>query len=131
MTADVYSQQNSQDPNTGAIIREWVFLKRIPCHVDIINSQGSSTPDNFKSFGAEYKQEEKIRLKTRDRLSKRMRISNIRNRTGEQIFIEFDQVDTPSTIFEIDSHHPRLDPLGNTLYFETNLRRLAVQDNND
>lgn len=129
MTADIYVQQNEQDASTGAIKRTWVFSKRVECHVDIINSQGASTPDNDKTFGKEYSQEEKIRLKTKDRLSKRMRITNIKNRSDELIFIEFDQVDTPPTIFEIDSHHPRLDPLGNVLYFESNLRRLGVQNN--
>lgn len=129
MTADVYVQQNEQDSATGAVKRTWVFFKKVQCHVDIINSQGASTPDNDKTFGKEYTQEEKIRLKTADQLSKRMRITNIRNRSDRVLFLEFDQIDTPPTIFEIDSHHPRLDPLGNVLYFESNLRRLGVQSN--
>jgi hypothetical protein len=129
MTADVYIQQNEQDSATGAVKRTWAFFKKVQCHVDIINSQGASTPDNDKVFGKEYVQEEKIRLKTSEQLSKRMRITNIRNRSDRVLFLEFDQVDTPPTIFEIDSHHPRLDPLGNVLYFESNLRRLGVQSN--
>lgn len=129
MTADIYVQRNEQDLETGAVKRSWIFFKKVPCHVDIINSQGASTPDNDKIFGKEYVQEEKIRLKTSEHLSKRMRVTNIKNRSDQSLFIEFDQVDTPPTIFEIDSHHPRLDPLGNVLYYESNLRRLSVQSN--
>ena len=129
MTADVYIQQNSQDPVTGQIKREWVFSKKIPCHIDIISSEGASTPDNNKKFGEVYVQEERFRLKTKERLSKRTRLTNLKNRSGEVVFLENDQIDTPPTIFEIDSHHPRLDPLGNVLYYESNLRRAGVQSN--
>jgi hypothetical protein len=129
MTADVYLQQNRQDPTTGQIKREWIFDRKIICHVDIISSEGASTPDNNKNFGEKYSQEEKFRLKTKERLSKRTRLTNLKNRSGEVIFIENDQIDTPPTIFEIESHHPRLDPLGNVLYFESNLRRVGVQSN--
>lgn len=129
MTADVYLQQNVQDESTGEIKREWVFDKKIICHIDIISSEGASTPDNNKIFGEKYQQEEKMRMKTKEGLSKRTRITNIRNREGQVIFIERDQIDTPPTIYEIESHHPRLDPLGYVLYFETNLRRVSVQSN--
>ena len=129
MTADVYVQQNYQDPETGVIKREWVFSKKIECHIDILSSQGASVTDNDKNFGDKYTQEEKMRMKTKDRLSKRMRLQNFRNRAGEPLFIEYDQIDAPPTIFEVESHHPRLDPLGNILYFETNLRRAGVQSN--
>jgi hypothetical protein len=128
MTCDVYVQKQSQDPNTGGIIRDWVFSKKIICHIDIITSTGAATPDNFKDFGFMYVEEEKIRLKTKDQLSKRFRITNIKNRSGEVVFSEKDKIDSPPTIFEIDSHHPRLDPLGNILYHESNLRRVGVQD---
>ena len=129
MTADVYVQQNEQDPLTGSVIRKWYYDKTIICHIDIISSQGAGTPDNDKNFGKQYKEEEKARMKTKDLLSKRFRITNIKNRFGQNIFIEQDKIDAPPTIFEIESHHPRLDPLGNVLYYETNLRRTGVQDN--
>lgn len=129
MSADLYYQQNEQDQATGAIKRTWSYDKSIICHIDIISSQGASTPDNDKSFGQQYVQEEKVRMKTKERLTKRMRITNIRNRSGQLLFQEFDQIDSPATIFEVESHHPRFDPFGNVLYFETNLRRVSVQTN--
>lgn len=131
MTADIYFQENVQDKTTGIIKRSWRYDKTIICHIDIITTEGASTPDNNKNFDREYTQEERVRMKTKERLSKRMRVSNIKNRSGEILFQEFEQIDSPPTIFEIESHHPRLDPLGNVLYFETNLRRVSVQSNDN
>lgn len=129
MTADVYIQQQTQDLTHGTINREWVFSKKIICHIDIISTSGASVSDNNKNFGIVYSEEEKIKMKTKDLLSKRFRITNIKNRAGELLFIEQDKIDAPPTIFEIESHHPRLDPLGNILYYESNLRRVGVQQN--
>jgi hypothetical protein len=128
MTCDVYVQQKVQDAEHGGIKRTWVFDKKITCHIDIISSAGARTPDNNKNFGFIYIEEEKMRLKTKDPLSKRHRISNLKNRAGEVVFIENDKIDTPPTIFEIESYHPRLDPFGNILFYECNLRRVGVQD---
>lgn len=127
MTADVYTQQQTQDSTHGTINREWLFNKKIICHIDILTTQGASIADNNKQFGFVYVEEEKIKMKTKDLLSKRFRITNIKNRAGELLFLEQDKIDSPPTVFEIESHHPRLDPLGNILYYESNLRRVGVQ----
>lgn len=127
MTCMVYTQENVQDPTTGAISKKWIPYKKILCHLDVISHQGAGVGDNNKRFDMIYTEEARFLLKTKERLSKRMRIANIKNRSEEEIFIEMDKIDTPSTIFEIEAHHPRLDPLGNVLYFESNLRRVGVQ----
>lgn len=128
MHCDIYIQQQNQDANHGTIKREWVFNKNIECHIDILTSPGASITDNNKKFGLVYSEEEKIKLKTKVPLSKRFRITNIKNRSGEVLFIETDKIDNPPTVFEIESYHPRLDPFGNILFYESNLRRVAVQD---
>lgn len=127
MTCLVYTQENVQDQNTGAISKKWVATKKIICHLDIISHQGAATRDNNKSFDRVYTEEARYLLKTKEPLSKRMRIASIKNRSDESIFVEIDKIDAPDTIFEIEAHHPRLDPLGNILYYESNLRRVGVQ----
>lgn len=129
MTADVYSQENEQDEKSGSIVRRWAFKQNIECFVDIFSHSGSNSPENTKQFGAVYSEEEKIMLRTRIPLSKRFRVSNIRNRAGELLFLEQDKIDSPPTIFEIYSYHPRLDPFGQILYYEANIRRVNVQSN--
>ena len=127
MTCLVYTQENVQDQNTGAISKKWVATKKILCHLDVISHQGSATRDNNKTFDMLYFEEARYLLKTKEPLSKRMRISSIKNRSDQSLFVEIDRIDSPDTIFEIEAHHPRLDPLGNILYYESNLRRVGVQ----
>lgn len=127
MTCMVYTQENVQDQDTGAISKKWVPMKKILCHLDVISHAGADTGDNNKNFGRVYTEEARYLLKTKEPLSKRMRISAIKNRSEKSIFLEIDKIDAPDTIFEIESHHPRLDPLGNILYYESNLRRVGVQ----
>jgi len=129
MSVEVFEQKNDQDPLTGEIKRKWVFKDRVACHLDISVEQGTSIAANYKKFDKEYTEEFKVKIKTIKPLSKRYRVSNFTNRAGERLFIEQDQIDEPPTIFEIESYHPRLDPLGNLLYYESNLRRVQVQSN--
>lgn len=128
MHCDIYTQQKTQDASHGTIVRDWVFSKNIECHIDIISTTGTSISDNNKKFDLVYTEEEKIKLKTKVPLSKRFRITNIKNRSGEVLFVETDKIDNPPTIFEIESYHPRLDPFGNILFYESNLRRVGVQN---
>jgi len=35
--ADIYRQTNTQDPNTGAIVRQWSYLKTVQCKVEPVS----------------------------------------------------------------------------------------------
>lgn len=133
MKADVYKQQNIQDPSTGAIIREWVYYKTIACKVEPIKVGGSSSRSDNKVYSkgpeGEYSEKVQLKLKGLELLSKRWRIENIRSSDGQQVFIEIDQIDTPDTIFEVTAAHAVLDPFGKISYYESTLLRVQVQNN--
>ena len=61
--------------------------------------------------------------------SKRWRVSGIKSSDGQQVFTEVDKYDTPDSIFEVTSSHAVLDPFGKVAYYEANLQRVSVQDN--
>ena len=132
MSADVYSQQNTQDPNTGAIIRSWVYLKTIQCKIEPVKMRGAATKSDNKSFGksSDLTYDEKMQLKMYcfELMSKRWRIENIRTSTNEQIFIEIDKIDKPDTKFEITAAHAIMDPSGKVAYYEAVLLRSELQD---
>lgn len=129
MTAELYQQITDQDENTGAVVRRWIMLKNIPCSVvPIRESGGSSTSDN-KNFSKEYSEDLELKVYTKEKLSKRWRISKIRNSRREEVYTEIDKVSQPSTIFEVYSSHPIFDIFGNIQYFENHLRRVSVQAN--
>lgn len=129
MYVDLYVQEVSQDPETGAINREWAFNKRISCRVDTIPESGASTEGNLKKVGESYKEEIKLKVKTIDRLSKRFRLQNFINRDGESLYIEFDKIDSPPTIFEVESTGPVMDAFGRIVFFQSSVRRVGVQEN--
>ena len=135
MNADIYKQQNFQDPGTGSISREWVYEKTIQCKVEPTKARGTSTKGDSKSFSlnqnaqAEYNEGLQIKLKSTELLSKRWRVSTIRSSDNEQVFIEIDKYNQPDTIFEVMSSHAVLDPFGKISYYETILVRVQVQDN--
>jgi hypothetical protein len=133
ISADIYVQQNSQDPNTKAIIRGWVYNKTIQCKVEPVKVGGASTRGDNKKFGigieGDYNEKLQLKIKTLELLSKRWRIENIRTSDGKQIFVEIDKFNVPDTKFEVTSSHAVLDPFGKITYYEAVLLRTQVQDN--
>jgi len=134
MKADIYIQENVQDPGTGSIKRQWLYDRTIQCKVDPIKMRGASTRTDNKSFGksSDLTYDEKMQLKMYgfELLSKRWRVTNIRTSTNEQIFVEIDKYDKPDTIFEVTASHAVMDPFGKIAYYEAVLLRSEVQDDN-
>ncbi len=129
MTADIYQQISEQDESTNAITRRWVLLKNVQCSiVPIRESGGSATSDN-KTFGKEYIEELEIKMYTLEKLSKRWRVSSVKNFKNEELYTEIDRISNPSTIFEVYASHPIFDIFGNVQYFENHLKRTQVQSN--
>ena len=62
--------------------------------------------------------------------SRRWRVSNLKSSDGQQMFFEIDKFDTPDTIFDVISSHAVLDPFGKISYYEVNLQRVHIQNDN-
>lgn len=127
MKVDVYKQDRKQDPNTGAIKRDWDFYKTINCSVQIISEVGASVSANNKELSDKYEEVAKMRIKTPIQLTKRDRVVNFRNRSGENVFNENEKIDSPATIFEVESSSPIIDPLGSIICYEATVQRVGVQ----
>jgi hypothetical protein len=133
MTMDVQMQQNVQDPDTGAISREWVYEKTIQCKVEPIKARGTNTRGDNKIFTAGdktkagYDENLQLKIKCLELLSKRWRIGNIRSSDGRSVFVEIDRYGQPDTIFEISASHAVLDPFGKISYYEATVHRVPVQ----
>lgn len=132
MKADVYKQQNAQDPNTGAVIRQWVYQKTIQCKVEPIKVGGASTRGDNRVYATNaegaYTEKMQLKIKGLELMSKRWRIENIRSSDGKQVYVEIDKVDQPDTKFEVTSSHAILDPFGKISYYEAVVTRVQVQD---
>lgn len=129
MTADVFSQISEQDESTNAIVRRWVLLKNISCSIIPIRESGGSATSDNKTFGKDYVEELEVKMYTLEKLSKRWRVSGIKNSQKQDLYTEIDRISEPSTIFEVYASHPIFDMYGNIQYFENHLKRTQVQSN--
>lgn len=129
MNADIYYQISDQDESTNAITRRWIVLKNISCSVIPIRETGGATTSDNKYFGKNYIEELEVKMYTLERLSKRWRVSGIKNAQKEDLYTELDKISEPSTIFEVYASHPVFDVYGNVQYFENHLKRTQVQSN--
>lgn len=129
MNANIYHQLNEQDEVTNEIKRRWVFFKNIVCSVNTIKETGASVTTDTKSFDKDYVEELEAKMYTSEKLSKRWRISDIKNSSGIEIYNEIDRVSNPPTIFEVYSSHPVMDMFGNIQYYENHIKRVSVQKN--
>lgn len=129
MTADIYSQISEQDESTNAIVRRWVLLKNISCSIIPIRESGGSATSDNKTFGKDYIEELEVKMYTLEKLSKRWRVTSIKNSQKQDLYTEIDRVSEPSTIFEVYASHPIFDMYGNIQYFENHLKRTQVQSN--
>ena len=132
MKADIYIQQNTQDENTGAIKREWVYSKTIQCKVETIKSRGVSSKGNNKTFEVSgdlaYTENVQLKMYSLELMSKRWRIENIRTSDNHPIFVEIDKIDQPDTKFGVTASHAILDPFGKISYYDSVISRSEVQD---
>jgi len=131
MTADVYVQKNVQS-DSGAMLRQWVYDQTIICRAMVpANKSGKGTGDSktYAGGAAGYAESLDVKMQSPVRLSKRFRISGITSADGEKVFLEYDRISLDDTIFDIVAMHPVLDVFGHIAYYECNLRRAQVQNN--
>lgn len=135
MSADLFTQQNTQSEASGAITREWIYDSTIKCKIEPLKSgSGSNRVDNKKfstTNGNEYDEKIQLKMKCLIPVSKRWRLSGIRSSDNKPVFVEIDRYGNPDTIFEVTSSHPVLDPFGKISYYEVTIQRVHVQNDNN
>ena len=131
MSADVYEQENTQNENTGMISRHWEYRYTTKCLIQPSKSSGVSTKSDGKEYKIDhsYSESSQLRGKFSVGLSKRTRISGIRSSDNENIFMELDTSSKKSTIYEVVSCHPMLDPFGRLSHYDVTLERVNIQNN--
>ena len=128
MKLDVYRQIDSQDPNTGAIKKEWIFFKTVNCHAKgVITNSASTRGSDKQTFSNKYKNEQIIQVRTANRLTIREKITNIRNSDNQAIWTELDYPNDTPTVFEIIGTTPITDPFGKSVGFNSSVIRSENQ----
>lgn len=125
---DLYVQTDEQDPDTGAIIKEWIFYETLDCSVKGIISNSTSTRSNDRQIlDNRYKQDQHIQIRTSKKINLRHKITNIRNKHGQYVWTELDYPTETPTVFEVVGVTPVTDPFGTMLGYNITAKRSENQ----
>ncbi len=128
MKLDLYRQFDTQDENTGAIIKSWSFYKTIDCHAKgIISNSSSNSTNDRQVFNNRYSNQQMIQIRTAEKVSYREKITNIRDSKNNPIWSEANFPSDTPTVFEVVGSTPLTDPFGNVVGFNTTLARSENQ----
>lgn len=128
MKLDVYRQSEIQDPDTGAIKREWNYYKTIDCHAKGVISNSATTRSSDKQvFSNKYINDQIIQVRTADRLTSREKVTNIRDVQNNVIWTEINFPSETPTVFEVIGTTPITDPFGNVLGYNSSMKRSENQ----
>ena len=128
MKMDVYKQVDYQDPNTGALKREWQYDRTMACHAKgSISNTASTVTGDKQVIGSRYVNNEILQLRTTDKVTLREKITNICDSSGNTIWAEANfPTDTP-TVFEVMGSTPMTDPFGTVVGYNTTVKRSENQ----
>ena len=128
MRLDIYKQSEIQDPDTGAIKREWNYYKTLDCHAKGVISNSATTRSSDKQvFGNKYLNDQVIQVRTYERLNSREKVTNIRDMHGNVIWSEINFPTETPTVFEVIGVTPITDPFSNVIGYNTTMKRSENQ----
>jgi len=128
MKLDVYRQIDSQNSDTGAIVKEWQFYKTVDCHAKGVISNSATTRSSDKQiFNNKYVNDQIIQVRTYDRLTTREKITNIRDMQNNYIWVELDFPTETPTVFEVMGTTPITDPFGRVIGYNSSMKRSENQ----
>ena len=128
MLLDIYVQSETQDPDTGAILKEWNYITSLSCYAKgVVSNSTSVRSSDRQSFTSKYENSQMIQIRTIEKLSLRNKITNIRTKNGVNIWTELDYPTETPTVFEITGVTPITDPFGQIIAYNTMATRSESQ----
>lgn len=128
MKMDVYRQFDTQNPDTGAIVKEWQYYKTIDCHAKGVVSNSATTRSSDKQiFDNKYVNDQIIQVRTVERVTAREKVTNIRDMAGNVIWVEINFPTETPTVFEVMGTTPITDPFGRVLAYNSAMKRSENQ----
>ena len=128
MKMDVYRQFDTQNPDTGAIIREWQYYKTVDCHAKGVVSNSATTRSSDKQiFDNRYTNDQIIQVRTAERITTREKVTNVRDMEGNVIWVEINFPTETPTVFEVMGTTPITDPFGRVLAYNSSMKRSENQ----
>ena len=127
MTADIYELAVTQDSDSGRLVKDWTFKETIECYAQTIESNKASDTEAGQKSRRVYTKHEVVTIKIANDIDDRCRITNVKTADGTSIWKETELLDTPPTVFEINSIEPIIDPFGRIIEYQIQAHRIEVQ----
>jgi len=127
MKMDVYRQSERQDSNTGAMIREFSYIKTIDCYARGVITESRNRSNDSQKFSNKYSNNQYIEVRTSDRLTARDKVKNIVDVNGKPIWYELNYPNDTDTVFDVVGTTPIADPFGNVVGYNSSLQRAENQ----
>ena len=127
MKMDVYVQQDVQDEDTGAIKKEWLYSRTVPCYAKGVISRSGSRASDVQTMSNKYTNQQNIEIRTESRITLREKITNIRDSEDRVIWTELNYPSETPTVFELVGSTPITDPFGGILGYNCSARRSENQ----
>lgn len=128
MMVDLYRQFDIQDPNTGAIKKEWSYYETVPCYAKgVISNTATARSGDRQTMSNRYENTQILEIRTSKKLSMRDKITNIRTQEGQVIWTELDFPSETPTVFEVVGTTPMTDPFGDVLAWNSVVKRSENQ----
>lgn len=129
MKIDIYIQLDTQDENTGAIKKEWIFTRSVPCSAKgMISNSGTGRGGDKQTFNNKYMNEQMLEIRTPDQITYREKVTNVRDMNGNVVWKEINYPNNTPTVFEVISSTPITDPFGNVLAYNSIAKRSENQE---
>lgn len=126
---DLYVQSDSQDPNTGAISKEWNYYKTLDCSAKGMVSNSTSTRTNDRQqIDNRYVNAQFLQIRCSEKINIRHKVTNIRNKEGEYIWTELNYPTETPTVFEVVGMTPITDPFGISMGYNITVKRSENQN---
>ena len=128
MKMDLYVQSDEQDPDTGAIIKQWNYSYSVDCYAKgVVSNSTTMRGGDRQAFDNRYSNNQMIQIRTINKLNLRHKITNIRNKNGGYIWTELDYPTETPTVFEITGVTPITAPFGETIAYNCIAKRSENQ----
>ena len=127
MKMDVYRQSERQDPNTGAMFREFSYIKTIDCYARGVITESRNRSNDNQKFSNKYSNNQYIEVRTSERLTARDKVKNIVDVNGKPIWYELNYPNDTDTVFDVVGTTPIAEPFGNVVGYNSSLQRAENQ----
>lgn len=125
---DIYLQLDTQDKNSGAIKKEWVYYKTLHCAAKgIVSNSASTRSGDRQTLNTKYSNEQILEIRSIEPITYREKVTNIRDQKGNVLWKEINFPSETPTVFEVISSTPITDPFGNILAYNSIAKRSENQ----